>query len=109
MITFIIPVKSAQLSNDWAAFSKLVERTLGSVCQQKDSDFRVQLVCHELPETDFSHPAVQFVQVDFDPPKRELRFFRFFSFRKLPDTELPDVPSKVSFAGTPHGVNTLAK
>lgn len=69
MITFIIPVKSAQLSNDWAAFSKLVERTLGSVCQQKDSDFRVQVVCHELPETDFSHPSLQFVQVDFDPPK----------------------------------------
>lgn len=69
MIAFLIPVKSKQLSSDWVSFSKLVERTLGSVCQQTNDEFRVIVVCHEMPETNFFHENLEFITVDFEPPK----------------------------------------
>ncbi len=68
MIGFIVPVKSKQLSSDWDAFSKLVERTLNSICGQKDQNFQVIVACHELPSFKIDHPQVHFTQVDFDPP-----------------------------------------
>lgn len=68
MFVFIIPVKSAQLASDWAAFSKLFERTLKSVCNQKSLNFKVIVSCHELPEVEYQNEAVIYHQVDFDPP-----------------------------------------
>lgn len=69
MIVFLVPVKSKQLSSDWGSFSKLVERTLGSVCQQTDNDFKVIAICHEAPDTDFVHKNLEFIYVNFEPPK----------------------------------------
>ncbi len=68
---FIIPVKSAQISPSWEKFSKIFERTLKSVCQQTDQDFKVVVVCNEKPLTKFSHPNVYYHSVDFPPPTPE--------------------------------------
>lgn len=68
MLTFIIPVKSKKVSNSWGYFSKLFERTLKSICNQTSNKFRVVVVCHEKPDTDFAHPNLEFVYVDFEPP-----------------------------------------
>lgn len=70
-MVFIVPVKSKKLSSDWPHFSKLVERTLGSISHQTDKNFKAIVVCHELPDMNFSNDNLQFVQVDFDPPKLE--------------------------------------
>lgn len=49
MLVFIIPVKSARVSSDWEFFSKLVDRTVKSVLNQTDKDFKIIMVCHEVP------------------------------------------------------------
>ena len=66
---FIIPVKSAVISPSWHKFSKIFERTVRSVCQQTDQDFKVVVVCNEKPITDYEHPNIHYVYVDFPPPK----------------------------------------
>ncbi len=68
MLTFIIPVKSAQVSGSWGQFSKLFERTLKSVTSQTSPNYRVVVVCHEKPETDFNHPKIEYIHVDFPVP-----------------------------------------
>lgn len=68
MLTFIIPVKSKQVSTDWYLFGQLFERTLKSVCNQTDSNFKVVVVCHEKPITMFTHSNIEYVYVDFNPP-----------------------------------------
>lgn len=71
MVVFVVPVKSAQISTNWKVFSVLVDRTMRSICQQTSTNFKVVVACHEIPEIDFRHPAIEFVQVDFDPPTDE--------------------------------------
>lgn len=68
MITFIIPVKSERVSSDWSKFCNLYERTLQSVCNQTDENFKVIAVCHETPKIEFKHPNIRIVNVSFDPP-----------------------------------------
>ncbi len=69
MLTFIIPVKSERVSGSWDRFSNLFERTLKSVCNQTSQNFRIIVVCHEKPKTDFQHPNLEYIHVGFDPPK----------------------------------------
>lgn len=68
MLVFIIPVKSKQVSYSWKCLSQLFERCLKSVCSQTSSDFKVVVTCHEKPETNFFHPNLHYLQVDFAPP-----------------------------------------
>lgn len=68
MVVFIVPIKSAQISSNWTVFSILVERTMKSISQQTSESFRIVAVCHEIPEINFEHPALEYIQVDFDPP-----------------------------------------
>ena len=68
---FIIPVKSSAISPSWQRFVKLFERCVRSVCQQTDQDFKVVVVCHEIPEIEFKHPNIYYHQVDFPPPITE--------------------------------------
>ena len=68
MLVFIVPIKSSQVSNSWSQVCKLFERTLRSICQQTNHNFRVICVCHERPEIEFTHPAVSYVEVDFPIP-----------------------------------------
>lgn len=69
MLTFIIPVKSAQVSGSWSQFSKLFERTLKSVTNQTSQNFKVVVVCHEKPEINFEHASVEYIHVDFEVPQ----------------------------------------
>lgn len=68
MLTFIVPVKSKLLTSDWLACSKLFERTLKSICNQINDNFKVIVVCHELPQVIFTSDKIEYVQVPFDPP-----------------------------------------
>ena len=65
MITFLVPVKSSRVSKSWDLFSNLFERTLKSITNQTSDNFRVVVICHEKPITDFEHPNVEYIHVDF--------------------------------------------
>lgn len=68
MLTFIVPVKSEKLAADWPAFCKLFERSLKSICNQINREFKVVVVCHEIPTITFESDKVTYIQVDFPPP-----------------------------------------
>ena len=69
MIVFIIPLKSRQVSRDWVKVCWLLERTVRSIVNQTSENFRLIIVCHERPEISIEHPAINYVEVDFSPPK----------------------------------------
>ena len=69
MFIFIVPLKSQKVSSDWSAFSKLVERSLKSICNQTSDNFKVIVSCHELPETNYKNDKITFHQVSFPPPE----------------------------------------
>lgn len=75
MLVFVIPVKSLQVSKSWNRLSKLFERCIKSVCNQTSPDFRVIVVCHEKPNTQFHHPHIQYIEVDFPPPNLDSASF----------------------------------
>jgi hypothetical protein len=68
MLVFVIPIKSAKISRDWSLTSRLFERCLRAVCNQTSPNFRVVVVCNERPDTEFVHPNVHYIEVDFPPP-----------------------------------------
>lgn len=68
MLTFVIPVKSERVSSNWSKFCRLFERTLISVCNQTDTNFKVIVVCHEIPQIEFKHNNVCYLHADFEPP-----------------------------------------
>lgn len=73
MLTFIVPLKSPEVSNSWQRVCQLFERCMRSICNQNSPDFRVVVVCHEKPKIDFTHPHIHYVKVDFPLPKDKNR------------------------------------
>jgi len=71
MLTFILSMRARALARNWEHHTWLLERTLGSILAQTDSNFDVVVVCHEIPEiSQVEHAAVHMLQVDFPPPER---------------------------------------
>ncbi|MGG6269231.1 glycosyltransferase family A protein [Leptolyngbya sp. AN03gr2] len=68
MLVFIIPLRSVRSAKSWETVSKLLERTLRSICNQTSSDFRVVVVCHERPVLQGHYPQVEYIEVDFQAP-----------------------------------------
>ncbi len=68
MLTFIMPLKSPSVCRDWAFVSRLAERSLKSVCAQTHNAFRLILVCHQRPKTDFAHSALTIIEENFPEP-----------------------------------------
>lgn len=71
MLTFVIPIKSKSVASDWTHVCELFERTLKSIGNQTDSNFKVVAVCHEIPSSRFTPKNLHFLQVDFPPPSPE--------------------------------------
>lgn len=69
MFAFIVPIKSSKLASDWTAFSNLVERTLKSICNQNNDNFKVIVACHEMPDISYENDKIKFIQVPFAPPQ----------------------------------------
>lgn len=69
MITFCIPLLSRQVSRDWEVVSELFNRTLWSCYNQTNSEFRVIVACHEIPELSKRYDSrLEFIQVDSPIP-----------------------------------------
>jgi hypothetical protein len=69
MLTFVIPVKSQEITNSWELLSRLLERTLKSICNQTSPHFQVVVVCNQKPNILFDHPNIFYIEVDFPAPK----------------------------------------
>ncbi len=68
-MVFIIPVKSKTVTSDWDVFSRLTNRCINSICNQSNTDFKILIPCHEIPDTEFSNdPRVEFLRMEFSPP-----------------------------------------
>lgn len=67
MIGFIVPLKPKTVSKNWALDSRLLERTLRSICNQTNKNFKVILVFNDRPETEFTHPNLIYHYFPFDP------------------------------------------
>lgn len=68
MLVFLIPFKSARAAAAWDRACRLLQRTVASACAQTSPSFRVVVGCHERPDGDFSHPALEFVEAGHPPP-----------------------------------------
>jgi hypothetical protein len=64
MLFFVVPVKGKGVTRRWDHFSRLVERTLRSICRQSSSHFRVIVAYTDMPDITFAHPSLTFLQVD---------------------------------------------
>lgn len=54
MIYFVVPLKSKNASNDWNKTCVIFERTLRSICNQIDSNYKVIIVCNDKPNIKFN-------------------------------------------------------
>lgn len=70
MIAFTIALKSKQVSRNWKYTCSLLERTLHSIYNQTNKDFKVIIVCHEKPTLSSSYPDIIYYQVNFPPPEK---------------------------------------
>jgi hypothetical protein len=69
MLIFIIPVKSQEITKSWELLSRLLERTLRSICNQTSPSFQAVVVCNQQPNIQFTHPNIHYVKVDFPAPQ----------------------------------------
>lgn len=69
MLVFLVPLKSKQVSRDWTRVSNLLERCIRSIINQTSEEFKLIIVCHERPDIGVEHPSIDYLEVDFPPPK----------------------------------------
>ena len=60
MLGFVIPIKPKKHSKNWNLENQLLERTVKSIFNQKDQNFRVVLVYSDLPEINFAHDNLHY-------------------------------------------------
>ena len=60
MLGFILPIKPKQHSKNWSLDNQLLERTVKSIFNQKDKNFKVVVVYTDMPEIDFTNENLYF-------------------------------------------------
>lgn len=68
MLYFIVPLKSRSASHDWERVSRLCRRTLASLYRQTSPQFRIFLVCNDVPAGLEPHFALDVIQGSFPLP-----------------------------------------
>jgi len=73
--SFAIPLKSKMVSNDWGTVLRMLSRTLRSILNQTNPNFKVFVGCHELPDVqELRDPRIEVLQAKFDPPLYRAEF-----------------------------------
>ncbi|HVG42527.1 MAG TPA: hypothetical protein VM888_13010 [Chitinophagaceae bacterium] len=65
MIGFVIPFKSRLKSKEWRLDCALLNRTIGSVLNQKSENFKCYVVYSDIPDNPVQHQKVQWIQFPF--------------------------------------------
>jgi hypothetical protein len=66
MLAFIVPIKPKANSKDWEKDNKLLERTLKSICNQIDQNFKVYVVHTDKPHVNYNHTNINFIEYPYD-------------------------------------------
>lgn len=70
MIYFGIPLRSKEVSKDWEKVTEFFNRTLWSIYNQTDPNFKILIACHDIPKLKHDYDKrVEFIQVDAPIPK----------------------------------------
>jgi hypothetical protein len=69
MLVFIVPLKGRHASKNWTQVCALARRTLLSLLAQDHPDFRIFLVCDEVPNGFPAHSALKIIQEKFPTPE----------------------------------------
>lgn len=64
LLTFIVPLKSRKTAVSWERVSRLFTRTIRSACAQTSPDFRVIVVCTDIPDGDWTNPRLEIITAD---------------------------------------------
>lgn len=67
MVVFITSVRHPDTANDYTRCLELLSDTLYSIKQQTNPDYRIIVVCNEIPAFP-KDDNIDFVQVSFEPP-----------------------------------------
>jgi glycosyltransferase involved in cell wall biosynthesis len=65
MLGFIVPVKPKEYSKNWAFDNLLLARTVRSICNQEDDDFKIIIVYTDKPEINFTHRNLHYLHFPF--------------------------------------------
>jgi hypothetical protein len=87
MLGFVVPVKPKEFSNDWNSDTKLLERTIRSICGQTDTNFKLIVVYNEKPEIEYINENVHYIKYPFNPVSLK-EILDFDSFVKQYYTEV---------------------
>jgi cellulose synthase/poly-beta-1,6-N-acetylglucosamine synthase-like glycosyltransferase len=68
MLVFITSLKHPSTVASPDTMLRLLNRTLSTIEAQTCSDYRVIVVCHEIPQLSYDFAHVEYVLVDFPPP-----------------------------------------
>lgn len=69
MLIFCIPLRSKEVSKDWNKVTLLFNRTLESVYNQTNGEFKVFVACHQIPELNQTYDdRVEFIVVKTEIP-----------------------------------------
>jgi hypothetical protein len=77
MLIFITSLKHPATVASKPTMIRLLERTLSTIEAQTNQDFRVIVVCHEIPELSASYSFVEYVMVDFAPPAADFESLNY--------------------------------
>lgn len=70
MLTFIIPVISKEISDSWDLVHANLTRTLASVKNQTNSNWRVLIVSQTKPDIEYIEDRIIYVHADFKPAQK---------------------------------------
>ena len=69
MLVFCIPLRSKEVSKDWNKVSLLFNRTLESIYNQTNANFKVFVACHQIPTLNQTYDdRVRFIVVNTKIP-----------------------------------------
>jgi hypothetical protein len=74
IVTFIIPLKSREVSQDWSLVSRLCNQTINSILRQSCPDLKIILVCNQTPEKLTQDSRIEVITDNFPIPmdRREI-------------------------------------
>ena len=64
MIGFIVPIAPKNKTKSWLYSNQLLQRTIQSLANQTNSEFKIYVVHEEKPEIKCKHPHIQFVKAN---------------------------------------------
>jgi len=70
MIVFITSIRHPDNCTSYNKVILLLERTLMSVCNQSDTNYKVIVVCNRLPTIKYDKQYIEFVKVEFPAPSQ---------------------------------------